>query len=168
MLFEACVFILRCSNKRQICCFCDVRSNSGHVNDILWRSSETLTHLSVWSLIGYALMPAGRSDMSDSSEISSRSSIVSNCSVDSMPTAASVSCPPESSTNTDCCQPGTRWHIFTQITSLQIISRLSFCRTAIKASFTRIRCYINKLPYFSFSISVYEKMFICPVVKWCG
>ncbi|XP_057215644.1 rap guanine nucleotide exchange factor 6-like isoform X5 [Triplophysa rosa] len=57
--------------------------------------------------IGYALMPAGRSDLSDSSEISSRSSIVSNCSVDSMLTAASVSCPPESSNNTDCCQPGT-------------------------------------------------------------
>uniref|UniRef100_A0A8C7KEM6 Rap guanine nucleotide exchange factor 6 n=1 Tax=Oncorhynchus kisutch TaxID=8019 RepID=A0A8C7KEM6_ONCKI len=38
--------------------------------------------------IGYALMPAGKSDnLSDSShsEISSRSSIVSNCSVDSMP-----------------------------------------------------------------------------------
>ncbi|KAA0720523.1 Rap guanine nucleotide exchange factor 6 PDZ domain-containing guanine nucleotide exchange factor 2 [Triplophysa tibetana] len=57
--------------------------------------------------IGYALMPAGRSDLSDSSEISSRSSIVSNCSVDSMLTAASVSCPPESSNITDCCHPGT-------------------------------------------------------------
>ncbi|KAL2095138.1 hypothetical protein ACEWY4_009857 [Coilia grayii] len=40
--------------------------------------------------IGYALMPAGKLDLSDSShsEISSRSSIVSNSSVDSMPTAA--------------------------------------------------------------------------------
>uniref|UniRef100_A0A671SSL8 Rap guanine nucleotide exchange factor 6-like n=1 Tax=Sinocyclocheilus anshuiensis TaxID=1608454 RepID=A0A671SSL8_9TELE len=45
--------------------------------------------LSPLSLIGYALLPAGRSDLSDSSEISSRSSIVSNGSVDSMPTASS-------------------------------------------------------------------------------
>ncbi|XP_062392031.1 rap guanine nucleotide exchange factor 6 isoform X2 [Sardina pilchardus] len=40
--------------------------------------------------IGYALMPAGRADVSDSShsEMSSRSSVVSNCSVDSMLAAA--------------------------------------------------------------------------------
>lgn len=58
------------------------------------------------SLIGYALMPAGRSDLSDSSEISSRSSIVSNCSVDSAPT---VSCPSEAPGNTpaDGSQPCT-------------------------------------------------------------
>ncbi|XP_067231580.1 rap guanine nucleotide exchange factor 6 isoform X2 [Chanodichthys erythropterus] len=59
--------------------------------------------------IGYALMPAGRSDLSDSSEISSRSSIVSNCSVDSMPTAPTISCPSETPGNTpaDCSQPCT-------------------------------------------------------------
>ncbi|XP_041949740.1 rap guanine nucleotide exchange factor 6 isoform X4 [Alosa sapidissima] len=47
--------------------------------------------------IGYALMPAGKTDLSDSShsEISSRSSIVSNCSVDSMLAAA----PEERGTN---------------------------------------------------------------------
>uniref|UniRef100_A0A8C1XV35 Rap guanine nucleotide exchange factor (GEF) 6 n=1 Tax=Cyprinus carpio TaxID=7962 RepID=A0A8C1XV35_CYPCA len=49
--------------------------------------------LSPLSLIGYALMPTGRSDLSDSSEISSRSSIVSNGSVDSMPAAPAVSVP---------------------------------------------------------------------------
>lgn len=62
------------------------------------------------SPIGYALMPAGRSDLSDSSEISSRSSIVSNCSVDSMPAAPTVSCPSETPGNTpaDCSQPCAR------------------------------------------------------------
>uniref|UniRef100_A0A671STL5 Rap guanine nucleotide exchange factor 6-like n=1 Tax=Sinocyclocheilus anshuiensis TaxID=1608454 RepID=A0A671STL5_9TELE len=60
--------------------------------------------LSPLSLIGYALLPAGRSDLSDSSEISSRSSIVSNGSVDSMPTAPTVSVPSETPANTpaDC------------------------------------------------------------------
>ncbi|XP_073680833.1 rap guanine nucleotide exchange factor 6 isoform X2 [Garra rufa] len=59
--------------------------------------------------IGYALMPAGRSDLSDSSEISSRSSIVSNGSVDSMPTAPTVSIVSEMPVNipADCSQPGT-------------------------------------------------------------
>ncbi|XP_062309147.1 rap guanine nucleotide exchange factor 6 isoform X1 [Osmerus eperlanus] len=40
--------------------------------------------------IGYTLLPAGRTELSDSShsEISSRSSLVSNCSVDSMPNTA--------------------------------------------------------------------------------
>ncbi|XP_066502194.1 rap guanine nucleotide exchange factor 6-like isoform X2 [Hoplias malabaricus] len=71
--------------------------------------------------IGYALMPSGRSDHSDSShsEISSRSSIVSNCSVDSMPTGPSEEqrCgskaigQPETSLHThpasDHCQPCT-------------------------------------------------------------
>uniref|UniRef100_A0A671SU69 Rap guanine nucleotide exchange factor 6-like n=1 Tax=Sinocyclocheilus anshuiensis TaxID=1608454 RepID=A0A671SU69_9TELE len=55
--------------------------------------------LSPLSLIGYALLPAGRSDLSDSSEISSRSSIVSNGSVDSMPTAPTVSVPSETSSS---------------------------------------------------------------------
>lgn len=50
--------------------------------------------------IGYALMPAGRSDLSDSSEISSRSSIVSNCSVDSGLTAPPASVPAETHTLT--------------------------------------------------------------------
>uniref|UniRef100_A0A8C2HHQ5 Rap guanine nucleotide exchange factor (GEF) 6 n=1 Tax=Cyprinus carpio TaxID=7962 RepID=A0A8C2HHQ5_CYPCA len=61
----------------------------------------------------YALMPTGRSDLSDSSEISSRSSIVSNGSVDSMPAAPAVSVPSETPTNTpaDCSQPGTRYRI---------------------------------------------------------
>uniref|UniRef100_A0A8C1XQF4 Rap guanine nucleotide exchange factor (GEF) 6 n=1 Tax=Cyprinus carpio TaxID=7962 RepID=A0A8C1XQF4_CYPCA len=69
--------------------------------------------LSPLSLIGYALMPTGRSDLSDSSEISSRSSIVSNGSVDSMPAAPAVSVPSEMPTNTpaDCSQPGTRYRI---------------------------------------------------------
>ncbi|XP_042567231.1 rap guanine nucleotide exchange factor 6-like isoform X7 [Cyprinus carpio] len=59
--------------------------------------------------IGYALMPTGRSDLSDSSEISSHSSIVSNGSVDSMPAAHAISVPSETPTNTpaDCSQPGT-------------------------------------------------------------
>uniref|UniRef100_A0AAY4EDI9 Rap guanine nucleotide exchange factor (GEF) 6 n=1 Tax=Denticeps clupeoides TaxID=299321 RepID=A0AAY4EDI9_9TELE len=70
---------------------------------------------------GYTLMPAVRSDLSDSShsEISSRSSVVSNCSVDSMPTvSADEGCPskpsshPETSTHTippaDCSHPCTR------------------------------------------------------------
>uniref|UniRef100_A0AAY4EDZ6 Uncharacterized protein n=1 Tax=Denticeps clupeoides TaxID=299321 RepID=A0AAY4EDZ6_9TELE len=70
--------------------------------------------------IGYTLMPAVRSDLSDSShsEISSRSSVVSNCSVDSMPTvSADEGCPskpsshPETSTHTippaDCSHPCT-------------------------------------------------------------
>ncbi|XP_065143701.1 rap guanine nucleotide exchange factor 6 isoform X3 [Paramisgurnus dabryanus] len=61
--------------------------------------------------IGYALMPTVRSDLSDSSEISSRSSIVSNCSVDSMPTPASVICPPETGAHNDCGQPGTSSYI---------------------------------------------------------
>ncbi|KTG06575.1 hypothetical protein cypCar_00015198 [Cyprinus carpio] len=60
--------------------------------------------------IGYALLPTGRSDLSDSSEISSRSSIVSNGSVDSMLTAPTISVPSETPTNApaDCRQPGTR------------------------------------------------------------
>ncbi|XP_050948739.1 rap guanine nucleotide exchange factor 6 isoform X4 [Labeo rohita] len=59
--------------------------------------------------IGYALMPAGRSDLSDSSEISSRSSIVSNGSVDSMPTVPTISVPTETPANApaDYSQPGT-------------------------------------------------------------
>ncbi|XP_052443681.1 rap guanine nucleotide exchange factor 6 isoform X3 [Carassius gibelio] len=59
--------------------------------------------------IGYALLPSGRSDLSDSSEISSRSSIVSNGSVDSMPTAPSIIVPSETPTDApaDCSQPGT-------------------------------------------------------------
>ncbi|XP_077080719.1 rap guanine nucleotide exchange factor 6 isoform X1 [Siphateles boraxobius] len=59
--------------------------------------------------IGYALMPVARSELSDSSEISSRSSIVSNCSVDSMATANTASCPSETPANTyaDLTQPGT-------------------------------------------------------------
>uniref|UniRef100_A0A673GTG1 Rap guanine nucleotide exchange factor (GEF) 6 n=1 Tax=Sinocyclocheilus rhinocerous TaxID=307959 RepID=A0A673GTG1_9TELE len=63
--------------------------------------------LSPLSLIGYALLPAVRSDLSDSSEISSRSSIVSNGSVDSMPTAPTVSVPSETPANTpaNCSQP---------------------------------------------------------------
>uniref|UniRef100_A0A671PWH8 Rap guanine nucleotide exchange factor 6-like n=1 Tax=Sinocyclocheilus anshuiensis TaxID=1608454 RepID=A0A671PWH8_9TELE len=71
--------------------------------------------LSPLSLIGYALMSAGRSDLSDSSEISSRSSIVSNGSVDSMPTAPAVSVPSETPANSpaDCSQPGTRETSFT-------------------------------------------------------
>ncbi|XP_050948740.1 rap guanine nucleotide exchange factor 6 isoform X5 [Labeo rohita] len=58
---------------------------------------------------GYALMPAGRSDLSDSSEISSRSSIVSNGSVDSMPTVPTISVPTETPANApaDYSQPGT-------------------------------------------------------------
>uniref|UniRef100_A0AAY4ED80 Rap guanine nucleotide exchange factor (GEF) 6 n=1 Tax=Denticeps clupeoides TaxID=299321 RepID=A0AAY4ED80_9TELE len=77
-----------------------------------------------WSVLsvspGYTLMPAVRSDLSDSShsEISSRSSVVSNCSVDSMPTvSADEGCPskpsshPETSTHTippaDCSHPCT-------------------------------------------------------------
>uniref|UniRef100_A0A8C2EY75 Rap guanine nucleotide exchange factor (GEF) 6 n=1 Tax=Cyprinus carpio TaxID=7962 RepID=A0A8C2EY75_CYPCA len=58
--------------------------------------------------IGYALLPTGRSDLSDSSEISSRSSIVSNGSVDSMLTAPTISIPSETPTNApaDCSQPG--------------------------------------------------------------
>uniref|UniRef100_A0A8C1J6F0 Rap guanine nucleotide exchange factor (GEF) 6 n=1 Tax=Cyprinus carpio TaxID=7962 RepID=A0A8C1J6F0_CYPCA len=69
--------------------------------------------LSPLSLIGYALMPTGRSDLSDSSEISSHSSIVSNGSVDSMPAAHAISVPSETPTNTpaDCSQPGTRYRI---------------------------------------------------------
>uniref|UniRef100_W5LFE6 Rap guanine nucleotide exchange factor (GEF) 6 n=1 Tax=Astyanax mexicanus TaxID=7994 RepID=W5LFE6_ASTMX len=69
--------------------------------------------------IGYALMPSGRSDQSDSShsEISSRSSIVSNCSVDSVPGGVSdehygsrVSSQPEALLHvhtpaTEPCQP---------------------------------------------------------------
>ncbi|XP_051955478.1 rap guanine nucleotide exchange factor 6-like isoform X2 [Xyrauchen texanus] len=94
--------------------------------------------------IGYALMPVGRSDLSDSSEISSRSSIVSNCSVDSMPTASSVICPPEAITNTqsDCSQPGTssslarhmiRGSTFTSSTSTEELTapeHTSTCETA--------------------------------------
>ncbi|KAJ8347968.1 hypothetical protein SKAU_G00265570 [Synaphobranchus kaupii] len=67
--------------------------NSGQMN--LSGSSSSLTSEASTKAggsrsygIGYALMPAGKSDnLSDSShsEISSRSSIVSNCSVDSMP-----------------------------------------------------------------------------------
>ncbi|XP_034149097.1 rap guanine nucleotide exchange factor 6 isoform X4 [Esox lucius] len=75
--------------------------------------------------IGYALMPAGKSDnLSDSShsEISSRSSIVSNCSVDSMLAGPAAECPlpktretPETASATpqpthppsDCSQPST-------------------------------------------------------------
>ncbi|XP_049322400.1 rap guanine nucleotide exchange factor 6 isoform X4 [Astyanax mexicanus] len=71
--------------------------------------------------IGYALMPSGRSDQSDSShsEISSRSSIVSNCSVDSVPGGVSdehygsrVSSQPEALLHvhtpaTEPCQPST-------------------------------------------------------------
>ncbi|CAB1352967.1 unnamed protein product [Coregonus sp. 'balchen'] len=75
--------------------------------------------------IGYALMPAGKSDnLSDSShsEISSRSSIVSNCSVDSMPagpveerqgikTRDTTETPGTTTqlthTNSDCSQPST-------------------------------------------------------------
>uniref|UniRef100_A0AAY4EEW3 Rap guanine nucleotide exchange factor (GEF) 6 n=1 Tax=Denticeps clupeoides TaxID=299321 RepID=A0AAY4EEW3_9TELE len=77
---------------------------------------------------GYTLMPAVRSDLSDSShsEISSRSSVVSNCSVDSMPTvSADEGCPskpsshPETSTHTippaDCTV--TRASTFTSSTS---------------------------------------------------
>lgn len=62
------------------------------------------------SFTGYALMPAGRSDLSDSSEISSRSSIVSNGSVDSMPTVPTISVPTETPANApaDYSQPGTR------------------------------------------------------------
>ncbi|XP_031427315.1 rap guanine nucleotide exchange factor 6 isoform X3 [Clupea harengus] len=58
--------------------------------------------------IGYALMPAGKTDLSDSShsEISSRSSIVSNCSVDSMLAAA----PEERCGNRPCSQPDTNAH----------------------------------------------------------
>ncbi|XP_016119871.1 rap guanine nucleotide exchange factor 6-like [Sinocyclocheilus grahami] len=65
--------------------------------------------LSPLSLLGYALMPAGRSDLSDSSEISSRSSIVSNGSVDSMPAAPAINVPSETPANSpaDCSQPGT-------------------------------------------------------------
>uniref|UniRef100_A0AAY4ED83 Rap guanine nucleotide exchange factor (GEF) 6 n=1 Tax=Denticeps clupeoides TaxID=299321 RepID=A0AAY4ED83_9TELE len=80
---------------------------------------------------GYTLMPAVRSDLSDSShsEISSRSSVVSNCSVDSMPTvSADEGCPskpsshPETSTHTippaDCSHPSvTRASTFTSSTS---------------------------------------------------
>ncbi|XP_036380052.1 rap guanine nucleotide exchange factor 6-like isoform X1 [Megalops cyprinoides] len=69
--------------------------------------------------IGYTLMPAGKSDnLSDSShsEISSRSSIVSNCSVDSMPVPgveercpSKPSCPPDTPAPShpapDCSQP---------------------------------------------------------------
>uniref|UniRef100_A0A8B9JTW3 Rap guanine nucleotide exchange factor (GEF) 6 n=1 Tax=Astyanax mexicanus TaxID=7994 RepID=A0A8B9JTW3_ASTMX len=69
----------------------------------------------------YALMPSGRSDQSDSShsEISSRSSIVSNCSVDSVPGGVSdehygsrVSSQPEALLHvhtpaTEPCQPST-------------------------------------------------------------
>uniref|UniRef100_A0A4W5MNZ3 Rap guanine nucleotide exchange factor (GEF) 6 n=1 Tax=Hucho hucho TaxID=62062 RepID=A0A4W5MNZ3_9TELE len=76
--------------------------------------------------IGYALMPAGKSDnLSDSShsEISSRSSIVSNCSVDSMPagpaeerqgikTRDTIETPGTTTqlthANSDCSQPSTR------------------------------------------------------------
>ncbi|XP_043077116.1 rap guanine nucleotide exchange factor 6-like isoform X4 [Puntigrus tetrazona] len=58
--------------------------------------------------IGYALLPAGRSDLSDSSEISSRSSIVSNGSVDSVPAAPAVSVSSDTHANApaDCSQPG--------------------------------------------------------------
>ncbi|KAI2650970.1 Rap guanine nucleotide exchange factor 6 [Labeo rohita] len=67
------------------------------------------------SFTGYALMPAGRSDLSDSSEISSRSSIVSNGSVDSMPTVPTISVPTETPANApaDYSQPGTRDSGFT-------------------------------------------------------
>ncbi|XP_039519562.1 rap guanine nucleotide exchange factor 6 isoform X7 [Pimephales promelas] len=60
--------------------------------------------------IGYALMPVGRSELSDSSEISSRSSIVSNCSVDSMLTANTASCPSETPAHTlaDTSSPSPR------------------------------------------------------------
>ncbi len=66
--------------------------------------------LSPLSLIGYALLPAGRSDLSDSSEISSRSSIVSNGSVDSVPTAPIISVPSETPATApaNCSQPGMR------------------------------------------------------------
>ncbi|KAI4904717.1 hypothetical protein NFI96_023993 [Prochilodus magdalenae] len=73
-----------------------------------------------YGIAGYALMPSGRSDQSDSShsEISSRSSIVSNCSVDSMPAGPSeercggkASGQPETSVPShpalDHCQPCT-------------------------------------------------------------
>ncbi|XP_036443877.1 LOW QUALITY PROTEIN: rap guanine nucleotide exchange factor 6-like [Colossoma macropomum] len=73
-----------------------------------------------YGIAGYALMPSGKSDQSDSShsEISSRSSIVSNCSVDSMPAGPSeercggkASSQPETSLHThpasDHCQPCT-------------------------------------------------------------
>ncbi|KTG31226.1 hypothetical protein cypCar_00031789 [Cyprinus carpio] len=68
-----------------------------------------LRHLVAFRTEGYALMPTGRSDLSDSSEISSHSSIVSNGSVDSMPAAHAISVPSETPTNTpaDCSQPGT-------------------------------------------------------------
>ncbi|XP_035289181.1 rap guanine nucleotide exchange factor 6 isoform X4 [Anguilla anguilla] len=60
--------------------------------------------------IGYALMPAGKSDnLSDSShsEISSRSSIVSNCSVDSMPIlGAEERCQSKASCPQDTPAPG--------------------------------------------------------------
>uniref|UniRef100_A0A8C1J7V1 Rap guanine nucleotide exchange factor (GEF) 6 n=1 Tax=Cyprinus carpio TaxID=7962 RepID=A0A8C1J7V1_CYPCA len=75
--------------------------------------------LSPLSLIGYALMPTGRSDLSDSSEISSHSSIVSNGSVDSMPAAHAISVPSETPTNTpaDCSQPGTSHCAFFHLSS---------------------------------------------------
>uniref|UniRef100_A0A8B9JS06 Rap guanine nucleotide exchange factor (GEF) 6 n=1 Tax=Astyanax mexicanus TaxID=7994 RepID=A0A8B9JS06_ASTMX len=86
------------------------------------KSVENLNTL----LICYALMPSGRSDQSDSShsEISSRSSIVSNCSVDSVPGGVSdehygsrVSSQPEALLHvhtpaTEPCQPSTRYSPF--------------------------------------------------------
>ncbi|XP_072517789.1 rap guanine nucleotide exchange factor 6 isoform X2 [Salminus brasiliensis] len=80
--------------------------------------------------IGYALMPSGRSDHSDSShsEISSRSSIVSNCSVDSMPAGPSE----ERCGSRVCGQPETLLHTQTPATeSCQPCTSSSLARHSV-------------------------------------